>query len=462
MAYQDRKRCDGRRTGKKSFGLRGKRVICITLCVGLLAALAGCGQETPEPQEADAPETSAGRPVKDVSGGAAGGDVTGQESGGPSADTDARQALQNFSYELFAGSMEQENPVLSPVSAYLALGLAGAGAEGETGQEFEAVLGSGVETFCGELMKTLEREAEGMQVTVANSAWVDEELEPEEDWTEKVTSLCDAEMFHRQLSSEKTREELNGWISRETGGLIPQFLTAPLPVETRLALLNAVYFNGKWRAPFEARSTAEREFTNTAGDVVQVDMMHAYSETRQYLKSEIAEGVELPYRDGYSFVALKPAGELTVREMYGQLSMEDISKMREEKEERLINLRLPKFEISFDLELNGVLADMGLEGAFDPERADFTGIGVPKSGNPLYIDLVRQKAVIRVDEEGTEAAAVTMVAMDAMGALREDPPIDVFFDEPFLYMIVEDESGIPLFMGIVDDPAAGGNPQADE
>lgn len=122
----------------------------------------------------------------------------------------------------------------------------------------------------------------------------------------------------------------------------------------------------------------------------------------------------------------------------------------------MINLRLPKFEISFDRTLNDILADMGLRSAFDPDSADFTGIGVPQSGNPLYIDLVRQKAVIRVDEEGTEAAAVTMVAMnDLCAPLEEQTPIDVFFDEPFLYMIVEDESGVPLFMGIVDDPSAG-------
>lgn len=431
-----------------------KRSMCVfflALSAVILGVLTGCGQNPPAAE----PETDVVGELPDKSEETSGDDGAGGSQDVRLEDADAKCALQHFSYDLFAGSLEQENPVLSPASAYLALGLAGAGAEGETAREFESVQGSDAEVFCGDLMKILERSSEDLQVTIANSVWVDEELEPDSSWTDRVTRLCGAEMFHRQLSSAETMEELNGWISRETGGLIPRFLTQPLAENTRLALLNAIYFNGKWISPFETQATAERPFTNTSGEEVTVDMMHVYAQERLYLKNDIAEGVELPYRENYAFIALKPTGDRTVREMYEQLSMEEVAGMREEKDSRLMNLRLPKFEISFDMELNEVLADMGLNLAFDPERADFTGIGSNQSGNPLYIDLVRQKAVIRVDEEGTEAAAVTMVMTNEACALMEEQPIDVFFDEPFLYMIVESESGLPLFIGIVDDPSTG-------
>ena len=119
-----------------------------------------------------------------------------------------------------------------------------------------------------------------------------------------------------------------------------------------------------------------------------------------------------------------------------------------------INLKLPKFEVEFDKELNETLQNMGIKLAFDNEQADFTSIGFTDNGLPLYISLVRQKAVVKLDEEGTEAAAVTMVVMNECASTEStEKPIEVFFDEPFLYMIMDMESRTPLFMGVMDDPS---------
>ena len=140
--------------------------------------------------------------------------------------------------------------------------------------------------------------------------------------------------------------------------------------------------------------------------------------------------------------------------MYESLDMEQIGAMVDAGQEISVDLWLPKFEVTFDKELNEDLKEMGFSSAFDENLADFTGIGLTDNGLPLYISLVRQKAVFIVDEEGTEAAAVTEVAMDECAAV-ENPvlPKEVHFDHPFLYMILDKEADMPLFMGIMDDPS---------
>lgn len=420
-----------------------KKMSGYVLMAAMALSLGACGQQT---GTAPVPETGM-PPVTE----------TGTAQVPEKTDRDPAFALQEFSYELLALSLESENPVLSPVSAYLAIGIAGIGAEGETGQEFDRVLGSNFKEYSDELMGSFTKDLEGLRVTIANSAWVDEELTPADGWMAGVKEFYHGEAFYRKLSTGDTMNAINGWIEEETNGLIKRFLTTPLSPDARLALLNTVYFNGKWEKPFKAGFTVEMEFTNAKQDVVKAEMMQLSMEELLYLKNDVAEGVSLPYQGGeYSFVALKPAEGLSVRGMYDKLSMEEIAGMLEDGESRMVNLRLPKFEITFDKILNEDLADMGLVKAFDPDGADFSGIGTTESGNPLYIDLVRQKALIRVDEEGTEAAAVTMVAMTNGAMMITEEPIDVFFEEPFLYMIVEDETKVPLFMGIMDDPTKEG------
>lgn len=380
--------------------------------------------------------------------------------------------VQDFSYQLLSQNLEHTNPVLSPSSAYLAIGLAGLGAEGETRTEFGKVLGISdivnsdiadkkeIENFpeiLGQLtyslMNRLPQEKEGIQVTIANSAWVDEELTANRKWLDDAAYFFDAEVTQTKLSTEETQKKINTWVKQKTSGLIKDFLSEPLPDDTRLALFDTVYFHGDWELPFDGYMTREQEFTTNSDEKLKVDMMQMYRTKQQYLKSDTAEGVVLPYQGGnYSFVALKPADGSSVREMYAQLTMEEINQMIDEKQDIEVNLRLPKFEITFDKVLNDSLANMGLNLAFDPDNADFSGIGATLSGNNLYISLVRQKAVIKVDEEGTEAAAATEVVAADGAAMLMEQPVDVFFDQPFLYLIMENDTKIPLFIGILDTP----------
>ncbi len=179
----------------------------------------------------------------------------------------------------------------------------------------------------------------------------------------------------------------------------------------------------------------------------------------EYISNDFAEGVILPYssvnqsNNTFAFIALK-SKEGKISELHSKITDEVISDLLDNSQLEMVNLKLPKFEVTLDKELNTFLQNMGLKTCFDVEKADFSQIGESENGDTLYIDLVRQKAKIIVDEAGTEAAAVTEVMMKYRSALPVmEEPLEVFFDEPFLYMIMDMENQIPLFIGIMDNPA---------
>ena len=363
------------------------------------------------------------------------------------------EPLQSFGYELFALNSEEENPVVSPVSAYLALALAGKGAEGETKEAFQKVL-QDLEGIPHDLMMGLPRDEEGMLITVNNSAWMDYRFDPNEDWLAWADSIYRSEVFQGTLSAKDTYQTMNKWIEEKTNGMIDRLYDEPLSEDARLVLLNTLYFKGKWASPFDGLFTREDIFTLEDGSTEKVEMMSKGNTHLLYVKDDVSEGVILPYQEqNMAFLALKPADGQNVREMYDTLTTESINEMLSQNETTLCNLRLPKFEIEFHKELNDSLMEMGLEVAFIDGKADFSGIGIPNDADNMYIETVQQKSKIIVDEEGTEAAAVTSIEMNKCTSMfNPERPIDIYFDEPFLYMIVDRERKVPLFIGIMDNP----------
>ena len=370
-------------------------------------------------------------------------------------------ALWDFSYKMLQENMEDTNPVLSPLSAYLAMGMVGLGAEGETLAEFHQTMGQGMQDISGELMQNIpnwiydiRQDGEDSILKVANSVWIDKRMNPNTDWVQSVSDIYKAEAFHAVLSDRSTMKDINKWVEGKTYSLIKEFLSEPLDPESRMALFNTIYFLGFWVHDFEPNSTYKEDFTTTDGKTVKVDMMHDYDRSEYYFNNDSLDGVILKYRDGnMAFVGMKPTAGQTVREMYEQLTYEELNSLLDNAASQPIRLKLPKFEVEFDKVLNETLQNMGIKRAFNAELAEFDGLGTTDNGYPLYISLVRQKAVVKLDEEGTEAAAVTMVVMnECTAAMPQQTPIDVFFDEPFAYMIMDMESRTPLFMGIIDNP----------
>lgn len=364
-------------------------------------------------------------------------------------------SVQNFAYQLFYSVFDKENPVFSPVSAYLAAGMAGTGADGDTKAEFEAVLGNDVEDISYYLMQYFQTDSgadSSVKINISNSVWLDNSIIVNSNWLAKQNCFYDSSAYQGKLSDEGVMEDINMWVNSASKGKIQELLTEPLPAETKLLFYSTLYFNGKWVWPFEASKTGDRSFTLENGDVISVQMMSESDCYRNYICDGEKEAVILPYEDSdIVFAAIKPVGNISVREMYAKTDMGELMTFLNSSQSTLLCLQLPKIDICVGGNLNDALKKTGISKAFDRETADLTGIGTVEDEENLYIDQIYQEAWICVDEEGTEASAVTEEAWAVTEELEEEPII-VKFNEPFLYLIADKEYGVPLFMGIMDNP----------
>ncbi len=422
---------------------------------GLLAvgAMTGCGagagresgRETDISREATAEEAGESMEKTETEEGAA-----GTEAGKPGE----YERIGRLGLGLLEKCAETSNPLVSPLSAYLALAMAGEGARGETRAEFEDVLGKNMDITSATILAEWPVKEKEATLQIADSLWLRTGFEANREWTDRIEKEYQARVEGLELSSEDAKSRINQWVSENTEGLIPEMLSQPLGEEVILALINTVYFKGDWKIPFDAEATKKADFRTADGNRIKTDMMALYRENLEYVKGENAEGVLLPYVKGaqgreLAFMALKPLGGMKVRDMVSELDPGTVSDMLKGREARYISLELPKLEIESDLDLKESMKALGLKRVFDEREADLTGMGTAPDGN-LYISLLKQKAVLRVDEKGTEAAAATMAGVECSSAMEE--PYLISFDEPFLYMILDVESGVPLFMGIVDQP----------
>ena len=393
------------------------------------------------------------------------------------------ESVQKFGYDLFRQNMQEKNPILSPLSVYLTLAMAGCGADGTTKAEFIKVLGDNMSSFSADIINIFSVKEEDMNLSIANSAWIDRKFTVNETWTNTIKSLMGADVFLTELPSYETMNNINRWVAMQTNGLIDQMLTEPLePKERiRLALFNTIYFKGKWENPFKASDTHKEDFyvldegkeNCLRRRSIQVDMMRNKTAELEYVSNDFAEGVILPYLTnqrmhfGFSdcqntgkehckrlgFFALKPKTRYSVRDVYNKLSKCIIHKMLSNRKWESIDLKLPKFKSTFDVNLVESLTKIGLTECFNENKANLSLMGKDAiTGRTLFVSLVRQNAVLKVDEEGTEAAAST----ELLGCLRAmlRPQKELYFNEPFLYMILDMERELPLFIGILDNPEA--------
>ncbi|MDO4302730.1 MAG: serpin family protein [Bacillota bacterium] len=361
--------------------------------------------------------------------------------------------LNEFCYQVFANGMDETNPVLSPVSAYIALAMVTDGAREETRTELLKVLGENYNSISGDVIATFPDKQETGQLLMANSVWFDKSTSGKisDEYVSGLEQIYEAQIYARDLATEDTQKEVNKWVSRNTNEMINEILEKPFPDDVRMALFNAVYFEGRWEKPFSERRTQKGAFTLEDGTSVETDMMKQQMVRYRYYDGEYFEGIIMPYEDSsYSFIVMLPKEGEKVRDMYEAFDMQMLGRVIDYAEYESINLQMPKFEISSEKDLIEDLQSMGVMLAFSDE-ADFSGI----TGNTgLQISQVTQKAVFAVDEEGTKAAAVTEAAA-AETAVFDEEAVEFDLNRPFLYMIVEKNSCVTLFIGIMDDPTAG-------
>ena len=358
----------------------------------------------------------------------------------------------------YAAAQEAENPVLSPLSAYLCLAMLMPGANENTKAEFEKILGADwdyVSALAADIAAQLEKTGGSTKLDLANSIWTDDDKAViEEEWLKTVKAYFGPDIYSADLPSDGALKAINKWVNDKTNGMIPKLHDDNYDKDTIMVLLNALYMKADWAHKFEGNYTNDREFTKADGSTVTVPFMNMYEAYESYIKTEDAEGIMLPYDDGrLAFIALKPGSG----DARGYASSLTGAKLKEliaaAKADTFVTVNMPKFSTGYSVYLTDALKAMGMTDAFDPFLADLSGAGRGVDG-PLYISYVFQRVKVDVDEEGTEAAAVTEIATAEGCALPADEPIVLTFDKPFVYAIVDTETGVPLFAGVMENPEA--------
>ena len=376
----------------------------------------------------------------------------------------------NISYEekdpgilLFRKLAEDTNGnlVFSPLSISIAMMMAYEGAEGETKKEIQEVFNieneEELREYYKSLMAVLNRENKTYESSIANSVWAEQSLNLVQEFKELIKEHYDGELNSVNFIElpEEARQEINAWIEEKTNGLIKEMLgQGTIRPDTALVIVNAIYFKGSWEKKFNKIDTIKREFTKETGERVIADMMHI-TDGFYYAETDDLQILEMYYEGReISMVILLPKDSNLERLEKG-LTTEKLKDWRNALSYKEAEVFFPKFKFGIPvLELKGYLREMGIKAAFS-DYARFSMVeNEDKTEIPLKIDKVLHKALIEVNEEGTEAAAATVIQLEICESnLEPEPVIPVFnADHPFVFIIQEKNSGNILFMGKVVNP----------
>ena len=367
--------------------------------------------------------------------------------------TRAEQTLVNsnndFAFNLFRQVTSQKSEIVSPISITYALGMLNNGAAGETQAEINKVLGfgvtgaDGINAFCQKMLTEATKLDKLTKVMIANTIYMNKDYELKPDFISKAKTFYDATPETRDFHDGKTLGVINKWGSDHTEGMIPEVLTGDEFDPNAVSyLLNAIYFKGAWSEKFDKGNTKNELFHGYNGDT-QVPMMHQEHEFN-YTETDDCQALRLPYgNNAYSMTILLPKEGKTVSDVLSTLTAETWQRYQL-MGGAIVDVKLPRFESQSDVNLKSIMSALGMPRAFDDRLAEF-----PHFCNvPTYIELMKQVARIKLNEEGTEAAAVTVIGIK-MTALDPGEPQHVEFHatRPFLYVISEKSTGAIFFIG---------------
>ena len=370
--------------------------------------------------------------------------------GGTGASEDLAPVMADFAFELFHRTLSEdgENDLISPLSAMLCLALVTNGADGETLAQIEESIGMDVETLNQSLYAYTSSlaELEDCKVEMANSIWFrdDGSLKVKEEFLQVNADWYDAQVYGAPFDSSTVRD-VNSWVKKHTDGMIDSIIEEIDPL-TVMYLINALVFDAKWQNEYEKSDIKDRTFFNFDGSRKTVDMM--YSEEGVYLEGEGFSGFAKSYKgNAYSFVGLLPNEDSDVYRLARSLDGESWQTMWESRLYTSVDAGIPEFTYDADMDLTEALKDMGMTDMFLVGAADFSKLGESSIGN-LYCSSVQQKTFIDVNRHGTKAAAVTWADLKC-GSAAPMEKRTVILDRPFVYAIVDNQTGIPIFLGAV-------------
>jgi serpin B len=379
----------------------------------------------------------------------------------PADSTQFRQlSLERFGLDVWQ-KVSHETPkgnlLFSPASLTMALSLTYAGATGGTAEAFAKTLGipenrhEGYDSAASAWLAHLKTQ-KAVELSMANSLWASQSFPLLSDYRARMSTLYQGEVERVDLTSARSVELINAWVSRETRDRIPRlFDKPPLELDTGMVLLNALYFKGKWTSPFDSTGTRARPFHPPGGRTVWRPSMEQTGNFG-YLRGDRFQALRLPYSDGgfAMYVLLPDSGESVAKIAALTDSSAWVNSLAGYRATE-VRVVLPKFSVRTGLDLNSPLKAAGLEVAFGPSRAEFYHMVSNKGGIRAWITQVLQKSMMEVAEQGTVAAATTSVTMTATQSVPP-PPIDFKVDRPFVVVLRDEGSGMLLFIGRIVDP----------
>ncbi|MBO5595784.1 MAG: serpin family protein [Bacteroidales bacterium] len=339
--------------------------------------------------------------------------------------------------------------VISPLSMQFLLGMILDGARGETADEICSVLGYGagdvnaVNEYCLSMLQQLPSMDKKTTLNIANAIFVDDGWPLLDSYKSTVGQYYKAEVSNLDFSdASASLNAINGWCNKQTNGMIPKVLDE-VSTDMLAYLLNAMYFKSQWKEKFEKSATSDETFTDESGAKRTVKMMKQ-NKNYDYSENDIYKAVRMPYGNGvFSMFVFLPMDGYVLSDVIASLKASSWDEVRHEMFSCDVDLRLPKFETKFHVKLNDILSEMGMPLSFDKEKADFKAM----SDYALCLSFVQQDAVIKVDEEGAEAAVVSSAGMIKETAVGPGAHVVFHADHPFLYLIAESSTGAILFAG---------------
>ena len=374
---------------------------------------------------------------------------------------DNNQFTLNFLKTVNEVDQSGKSFIYSPLSITYVLGMVNDAATGYTEKELEQTLGfhkggiKAVNDYCKKLIEGLPKVDNKVTLDIANAIFLNKDYALKQQFKQDMQNYYDAKAEALDFSSPQTLEHINGWCNDKTKGMIPKILDEVNP-DMVSYLLNAIYFKADWASKFDSKNTKDETFTTKTGSTT-LPMMHQYV-LISYLKTNTYSAVILPYGSGlWNMTVLLPEEGATTDDLIKEVAQSSVLNNRgwcgtggNFFRGYEVDLKLPRFETASDTDELGLvelMKKMGIKLAFDSDFAEIPNMCEDRN---LYISMMRQKAKIKVNEEGSEAAAVTVVGVDkttAVGPKEEYPKATFHANRPFVYVISEASSGVILFVG---------------
>jgi len=415
-------------------------VLTIVVFLSNTAFLCSCSREP-------AGETSKEEPDEKIS-------VEESDEVADSIDRNLVSANTGFGFKIFKELIledKDQNIFISPLSILLALAMTYNGAMDDTNLAMAEALGfkgfdmEELNSGFHDLMISIKNADSDIDLAIANSIWYKLGFKAKEDFVERNKKYFSSEVNEIDFAAPEAVDTINGWIEEATKGKIEKMLTN-IPVDVVMYLINAIYFKGNWTYPFDENLTSDDDFYLLDGSTKKVPMM-SQQENFGYYKGDNFSSVKLPYgQEKMAMYIILPDKGTGVDSVIESMDAERWNEIKDSFYGKEVSFTMPRYKMEYGIKLlNDVLAELGMGIAFGP-GADFSGISPD-----IFISRVLHKAVIEVNEKGSEAAAATVVEM-MESAMPVEEIIEFVVNRPFFFIIADDRSGSIIFMGKVVEP----------